>query len=214
MLYVETNRIGDDFMVKTYSLKKHGNKKITTNFVVREFACNDGTDTVKIDKNTVRKLQAARNLTNAPINVTSGYRTPTYNRKVGGATNSYHVVGCACDTYSNKIKPLTLAKIYELLGAKGIGYYSLQRFVHVDMRPYKCWWEQGKSVTMRSSFMTVSEIKEVQKLLKRVSTKYNKKLLDPGKIDGVIGKNTINSFRRLCNSKYVEKTELLKLLGA
>lgn len=33
--------------VKAYSLKEHGNAKLSTNFTVKEFTCKDGSDTQK-----------------------------------------------------------------------------------------------------------------------------------------------------------------------
>ena len=32
-----------------------------------------------------------------PIRINSGYRSPQHNRKIGGAANSNHLTGCACD---------------------------------------------------------------------------------------------------------------------
>ena len=32
-----------------------------------------------------------------PIIINSGYRSPQLNKKVGGASNSNHLTGCACD---------------------------------------------------------------------------------------------------------------------
>ena len=32
-----------------------------------------------------------------PIRINSGYRSPQLNRKIGGAANSNHLTGCACD---------------------------------------------------------------------------------------------------------------------
>ena len=35
--------------------------------------------------------------TEEPIRINSGYRSPQLNRKIGGAANSNHLTGCACD---------------------------------------------------------------------------------------------------------------------
>ena len=48
-------------MVKTYSLKKDGSKKLSQNFTVSEFACKDGSDKVLIDTTLVDVLQKIRN---------------------------------------------------------------------------------------------------------------------------------------------------------
>jgi hypothetical protein len=36
-------------MLIQYSLAKDGNKKLSANFSVKEFKCNDGSDTILID---------------------------------------------------------------------------------------------------------------------------------------------------------------------
>ena len=42
--------------VKTYSKSKNGNLKLSENFCVKEFACKDGSDTLKIDLDVRLKL--------------------------------------------------------------------------------------------------------------------------------------------------------------
>lgn len=42
-------------------------------------------------------MEQVRSLLGVPIAVSSGYRCPTVNDLVGGATNSAHLDGCACD---------------------------------------------------------------------------------------------------------------------
>ena len=61
--------------IKTYSMKRDGNKKISNNFSVCEFACKDGNDKVLIDTDLVQILQKIRDHFLKPIVVNSGYRT-------------------------------------------------------------------------------------------------------------------------------------------
>ena len=72
--------------------------------------------------------------------IVSGYRSPEYNRKVGGAKNSYHMKGLATDISiigwdSSKITKF-LVRAREL-GCKGFGYYGSSHFIHIDSRPTK-----------------------------------------------------------------------------
>jgi len=83
--------------VVTYSLSADGNKYITTNFQVKEFACSDGTDMILIDTALAQRLQQIRDHFGKPVTIISGYRTPAYNKLIGGATNSYHMKGQAAD---------------------------------------------------------------------------------------------------------------------
>lgn len=200
-------------MIKTYSKKKDGNKKITSNFIVKEFACGDGTDKILIDTETVNWIQAIRNLTKAAINITSGYRTTTYNKQVGGVTGSYHTKGMACDTYSSKYSPLMLARAYELVGARGIGYYSIQRFVHVDSRPSAYKWQQANIATTKLTFLTEAMIKDVQELLTYCYKRTKNKNYNPGDVDGILGPKTRKAFLYFCNNNRTQKKKMCTILS-
>ncbi len=132
--------------VSTYSKKKDGNILIRPNFRVKEFACKDGSDTVLLCEETVEILQAIRNYFGEPVVINSAYRTPAYNKKVGGATKSQHVVGTACDIHIANVPPAAIASYIEkYYPAHGVGLYST--FVHVDSRGYKVYWkDKGNNV--------------------------------------------------------------------
>lgn len=125
-------------MVKTYSLKKDGDKQLSANFKVREFACHDGSDTVLIDTELVDILQAIRDAFGKPITINSAYRNTTYNKKIGGATNSQHVYGKAADIRVKGVPPFAVAawmeKHINSEGKHACGYYPIQLFCHVDSR--------------------------------------------------------------------------------
>ena len=78
-------------MIKTYSRAKDGNKKLSTNFRVREFACTDGSDPIFIDTELVAVLQKIREHFGKAVTITSAYRTPGKNKAVGGETYSQHL---------------------------------------------------------------------------------------------------------------------------
>lgn len=123
-------------MVHIFSKQKDGKEPISPHFKVIEFACKDGSDTILIDTDFVYNyLQHIRDVACAPIIVNSGYRTPAYNKKVGGAKNSYHMQGRAFDIRCAFQSPTSLAQIAEQIGVKGIILYN--HFVHVDSRERK-----------------------------------------------------------------------------
>lgn len=126
--------------VKVYSLAKDGEKKLSANFKVREFACEDGSDVVFISDGLVQVLQAIRSHFGRTTNVNSGYRTPSHNKKVGGAEYSQHLYGLAADIEVTGIKPKTVAAYAEKLlpNMGGIGIYSWG--VHIDVRKTKSRW--------------------------------------------------------------------------
>lgn len=137
--------------VRKYSLKKSGSLKLSDNFRVKEFACNDGSDEVLIADELVDVLQEIRNHFGEAVNITSGYRTSTYNTKVGGAPKSQHVQGTAADIIlSGGVDPLEVAQFAEFLmpDRGGIGVY--QTFTHIDVRAARSRWDNrsGKEVAV------------------------------------------------------------------
>lgn len=138
--------------IVTYSLKADGENQISKNFRVKEFRCKDGSDKILIDVDFVREvLQAIREHFNVPVTINSAYRTETYNRKVGGAKQSYHVKGQAFDIVVKNKTPGEVARYAQQLGVKGIIQYN--GFVHIDSRKTKYWARNNNGkVTVKSSF--------------------------------------------------------------
>lgn len=138
--------------VKTYLLSKDGERNISPNFKVKEFRCKDGADTILIDADFVQKyLQKIRDYFGVAVTINSGYRTAAYNRKVGGATNSYHIKGQAFDIVVRGKTPKEVAQCAQKLGIMGIIQYN--SFVHVDSRTTKYWARNnGGSVFSVKSF--------------------------------------------------------------
>ena len=127
-------------MTVTYSKKASGNKKLSENFTVSEFACKDGSDKIIIDTALVELLQKIRNHFKSPVTITSGYRNAAYNKKVGGADYSQHKYGTAADIHISGVSPATIAAYVETImpNTGGIGIYS--SFVHVDVRADRARW--------------------------------------------------------------------------
>ena len=126
--------------IKAYSLKKDGNIRLSSNFKVKEFACQDGSDPIFIDSELVSVLQKIRNHFGKAVTITSAYRTPTHNKKVGGTTYSQHLYGKAADIKIQGIAPKDVAEYAEtLLDEGGIGIYNT--FTHIDVRSTKSRWQ-------------------------------------------------------------------------
>lgn len=122
--------------IKIYSKLTDGNKSLSPNFKVKEFACQDGSDTIVLHTDfVVDKLQKIRSHFGKPITINSAYRNPTHNKKVGGASSSYHVKGRAFDIVVKDVSPNEVAKYAQSIGIKGIIRYSWG--VHIDSRAIK-----------------------------------------------------------------------------
>ena len=126
--------------IKAYSKKKDGNKKVSANFRVKEFACTDGTDPIFIAKELVSVLQKIRTHFGKAVTITSAYRTPSKNKACGGTTYSQHLYGTAADIKVKGVSPKKVAAYAETLLPKsgGIGIYST--FTHIDVRTTKSRW--------------------------------------------------------------------------
>lgn len=122
--------------------------QLTQNFSLEEFACRDGSSVpVPLFPNVLQlagNLQVLRNEIKKPILILSGYRTPSYNQKVGGATHSQHLQAKAADIYVSGYTPKQLHAIIEQLIKEGkmkqggLGLYKT--FVHYDCRGSKARW--------------------------------------------------------------------------
>jgi uncharacterized protein YcbK (DUF882 family) len=122
--------------------------KLTKNFSLEEFKCKDGSD---IPNNVLsnitelaKNLQVLRDALNKSISITSGYRSPKYNAKIGGVKNSQHVKGTASDIQIKGMTPKEVALVIEGLIESGkmkqggIGVYP--NFTHYDIRGVKARW--------------------------------------------------------------------------
>lgn len=122
--------------------------KLTKNFNLREFKCNDGSstplDVVRNLEKLATNLQVLRDKVGEPITITSGYRSEPHNKKIGGAKNSQHVLGTAADFKVKGMRPKEVYAIIENLIKKGemmeggLGLYS--NWIHYDIRGTKARW--------------------------------------------------------------------------
>lgn len=105
-----------------------------------ELACKDGTPYPAQWRTSraallARAFEALRRTIGQPLIVLSGYRTPEWNRRVGGAPQSQHVQGRALD-----LRPPSGWTVLEFAAVardiedvQGIGLYPT--FLHLDVRP-------------------------------------------------------------------------------
>lgn len=127
--------------IRAYSLKRDGDKPLTANFCVREFACQDGSDTIFIAETLPMACQYIRSREDKPISINSAYRTPTHNKKVGGEEFSRHLYGLAADLgVPAGSTPQKMAKEFREFAPDwgGCGVYPWG--IHIDCDPEKRDW--------------------------------------------------------------------------
>jgi uncharacterized protein YcbK (DUF882 family) len=123
--------------------------QITEHFALSEFACPAyGPPTEQGHLDTLARLcaqlEVLRAELGAPINVISGYRSPAYNERIGGATKSQHMNACAADIKVKGVTPrevhTTILRLIEegKMEEGGLGLY--ETFVHFDVRGHRARW--------------------------------------------------------------------------
>lgn len=108
------------------------------NFKPAEMA-SKGDGSLVLDIDAMDRLQALRTHLGRPMLITSAYRDPAHNRRVGGATSSYHMKGQAFDVRMDNHNPAEFEAAARALGFTGFGYYPDSGFMHIDTGPARSW---------------------------------------------------------------------------
>jgi len=101
-------------------------------------------DTACLKPKLVRMLKQVERHFGKRMVVTSGYRSPAYNKKVRGAQKSQHMYCAAVDVQLPGVSKWELAKYVRALpGRGGVGTYC-HASVHIDIGPERDWnWKCG-----------------------------------------------------------------------
>src|SRR5262245_7469030 len=129
-------------------------KRLSKHFTVEEFDCHNGVKVQRRDYNGLQVMCAVylepMRKKYGPVKVMSGYRTKAYNRKIGGASKSFHVYtehdgnDQACDIICKRGTPrqwhatLNWIRNKKRGGRGGLGLYKT--LCHIDLRDCKPDW--------------------------------------------------------------------------
>lgn len=125
-----------------------GHKYLSPHFTLTEARCKDGTAVPsglrKAAQRHAFQLERLRHrLGDKPIAITSWYRTPTHNRRVGGASASKHLEALATDHPVAWLQMLgrsfVMTQAEVVFRSGGLGRYS-NGSIHTDSRGYRSRW--------------------------------------------------------------------------
>lgn len=199
-------------MIRQYSLAREGEQQIAKNFRVREFACKDGSDAILIDDKLLAILQQLRDYFRCPVYVGSGFRTASYNARIGGHPRSLHLTGRAADIDVGSgvklVDPLLVCMMAQAMGCSGLGCYKYQdgrSWSHIGSGQTGQFWTQAAPGQQRyiKTFLPVlrkgtshSDACRIAQVL--LGDRYT------GKIDGKFGKLTLAAVKSFQAEKQLE----------
>ncbi|TAF41660.1 MAG: DUF882 domain-containing protein [Alphaproteobacteria bacterium] len=108
-------------------------------FTPRELA-SKGDGSLLVNHDAIARLEHMREIMGVPLIITSAYRDPLHNAKIGGAPLSMHRFGRAFDVSIRGHDRQQLYQAALTAGFTGFGFYAT--FLHVDTGRKRHW---GKS---------------------------------------------------------------------
>ena len=118
-------------------MMKNLNSDFHLYFEYSEFDSPDQVGSYKhMNVDFLNKLAQARKIAAVGFKITSGYRSPAHNEKVGGVPNSSHTLGHAVDIYA----PTSTQKYLIINSLLQAGFNRIgvaKNFIHVDDDPSK-----------------------------------------------------------------------------
>jgi uncharacterized protein YcbK (DUF882 family) len=105
---------------------------VLPNFPAKEFMMGDKNVYDKMNESFLIKLQVLRDRCGFPLVINSSYRTPEYNKSVGGSPGSYHILGRAVDIKC--LNSITRARIIKEALNMGLSCGIYKSWIHVDDR--------------------------------------------------------------------------------
>ena len=100
----------------------------------------ESVDVACLKPQLVKVLKGVERHYGRAVVVTSGFRSPSFNRRVRGAKNSLHMYCAAADIQVEGVSKWALAQyLRSLPGRGGVGTYCHTSSIHVDIGPDRDW---------------------------------------------------------------------------
>ena len=132
--------------MKMIKIHRGSSKLLTPHFRESEFFCQS-IDFKKeyhlLDRSLIMAAEIIREFVNAPVLISSSFRTVLGNKVCGGAPDSFHLKGMALDLRCPLKQDLISANLtrrgflYHSLRSVGINGFGIsERFLHIDTRSF------------------------------------------------------------------------------
>lgn len=128
--------------------------KLVEHFTLQEMMCRDGSLVLSPEAIAhAKRINALREWYNKPMTVNSWYRSPSYNKAIGGAPKSKHMDCIATDialpkeyaSFSKERKEQFISNMREKwfqLCEIGGGFGIYKTFMHFDSRAEQTTWDE------------------------------------------------------------------------
>ena len=114
-----------------------GMARLAPNGLIKQ---RDSVDVACLKPSLVRMLKQVEQKFGKRVVVTSGYRSPEYNKRVRGARKSMHMYCAAADVQVDGVSKWDLAQyVRGMPGRGGVGTYCHTNSVHIDVGPERDW---------------------------------------------------------------------------
>jgi hypothetical protein len=132
---VEAKLNNINFLTTFKNIRKEMVKKNLKYFKPNEFVMGGKIVFNNMNVDFLEKIDTLREMIGEPINIVSSYRSPDYNKKVGGVTKSFHLQGRAIDIRCSNSK--YRAKVLQNALALGLTVGVMRTALHIDDRDIK-----------------------------------------------------------------------------
>lgn len=110
------------------------------NFKPEEFTMDGLNVFDDMNEKFLLKLDNVREVFGQPMIITSSYRNERYNKKIGGADSSMHLLGRAVDVRIDKYSGKQIRKLIHILSCMDLTYGIDKQFIHIDDRESSTMW--------------------------------------------------------------------------
>lgn len=115
----------------------------------------------RVNAQLAQKATAIAQAMNVQLTITSAYRSPAYNSRVGGAKSSAHTRGNALDIVQSSFTQAQRAQFIQLAVQQGIGGIGIYNsFTHIDVESARAWGPNGSRSSLPTFPWAVSVLQQ------------------------------------------------------